>query len=124
MTKEQKPLFEILNTFWNLLKPYAKDEKTYKTIMSDNFKMLVKDRGEKFTDEWYKSTVEIVDYPEKYKGTEYVEFAAELAIAICDYWSFEHRKGKLSYQEFSNYISKPFINEWGRLREKAEEKTT
>lgn len=120
MTKEQKPLFEILNTFWNLMKPYAnkEDEKAYKKIMSDMFNMLVKDRGEKFTDEWYKSTVEFVDYPEKYKGTKYVEFAAELAVAITDYWTFEHHKGKASYHDFSTYVSKAFIDEWERIREK------
>ena len=123
MKKEHKPLFEIINTFWVLLKPYAKgdDEKSYKKIMSDMFNMLIKDRGDKFTDEWYKSTAEIVDYPEKYKGTEYVEFAAELAIAICDYWTCEHRyltDGKrISYHDFASYISRPFINEWERKRE-------
>jgi len=128
MTKEQKALFEILNTFWNLLKPYvnSEDEKAYKKIMTDNFRMLVKDRGEKFTDDWYKSTEELVNYPEKYKGTKFVEFAAELAIAITDYWTFEYRKitehQTATFYDFSEYISKAFINEWGRLREK-EDKT-
>lgn len=129
MTKEQKPLFEILNTFWVLLKPYVKEEdvKTYKTIMSDNFKMLTKDRGEKFTDDWYKSTVEIIDYPEKYRNTKFVEFAAELAMAITDFWTFEYRKTTenhiATYYDFSTYISKAFINEWQRLRENEEETT-
>ena len=109
MTKEQKPLFDILNTFWNLLKPYTKedDEKTYKRIMSDMFKMLIKDRGEKFTDDWYKSTMEIINYPDNYKGTKFVEFAAELAMAICGYWTFEYRKmtedSKPTYQDFTAY---------------------
>lgn len=122
MTNEQKPYFEILNNSWNLLKPYVspEDEKTYKKIMSDNFMMLVKDRGEKFTDEWYKSAAEMVDYPEKYKGTKYVDFAAELAIAISDYWTFEHRKGKATYYDFSSYIAKAFISEWERLRNEKE----
>lgn len=124
MTKEQKPLFEILNTFWVLLKPYVKkeDENTYKSIMSDNFLMLIKDRGEKFTDVWYQSAVEIVNYPEKYKGTKYVDFAAELAIAITDYWTFEHHNGHASHYDFSIHVSKVFINEWERIREK-EDKT-
>ena len=123
MTKEQKPYFELLNNFWSLLKPYVseEDEKTYKKIMTDNFMMLIKDRGEKFTDEWYKSTAEIINYPENYKGTKFVEFAAELAIAITDYWTFEYRKmteeKKPTYQDFTDYISKAFINEWERIRD-------
>ena len=84
--------------------------------MSDSFKMFVKDRGQKFTDEWYRSTVELVDYPEKYKGTKYVEFAAELAIAITDFWTFERHEGEVSYYDFSNFISRAFINEWERIR--------
>lgn len=122
MTKEQKPYFELLNNFWSLLKPYVseEDEKTYKKIMTDNFKMLIKDRGEKFTDDWYKSTAEIINYPDAYKGTKFVEFAAELAIAITDYWTFEYRKMSESktptHQDFANYVSKAFINEWERIR--------
>ena len=122
MTKEQRPLFEILNTFWVLLKPYVKEDdvKTYKKIMSDNFNMITKDRGTKFTDEWYKSISELVDYPEQYRNTKYVEFAAELAIAITDFWTFEYRKvtecKTATYYDFSTYISKAFINEWERLR--------
>lgn len=118
MTKEQKPLFEILNTFWNLLKPYAdaEDEKAYKKIMTDNFTMLVKDRGVKFSDEWYESVSEFVNYPDKYKNTKYVEFAADLAIAITDYWSWEHHKGSADHYDFLVYVSKAFINEWERVR--------
>ena len=79
MTEEWKCYFEIINTFWNLLTPHvnSEDEKAYKRIMTDNFNMLVKDRGGKFTDEWYRSTQELVVYPEKYKNTKYAEFAAE-----------------------------------------------
>lgn len=133
MKKEHKPLFEILNTFWVLLKPYVSEEdaKTYKKIMSDNFTMLIKDRGEKFSDDWYKSAAEMVDYPEKYRNTKYVDFAAELACAISDFWTFEYRKTRthetVTYYDFSTYISKAFINEWERLRgneEKTTEKTT
>ena len=122
MTKEQKPYFEIMNTFWNILKPYAikEDEQTYKKIMSDFFNMLIKDRGKKFTEAWYKSTQEFVDYPDRYKNTKYVEFAAELAIAITDYMTFEykmtHQGERVTYYDFSRYISKAFINEWERIR--------
>ena len=125
MTEEWKCYFEIINTFWNLLKPYvnSEDEKAYKRIMTDIFNMLVKDRGKKFTDEWYRSTTEVVIYPEKFKNTKYAEFAAELAIAITDYWTFEHHKGRVSHYDFSTYISKAFLNEWERLR-KNEEKDT
>lgn len=119
MTEEWKSYFEIINTFWNLLKPHvnSEDENAYKKIMTDNFNMLVKDRGRKFTEEWYRSTQELVVYPEKYKNTKYAEFAAELAIGITDYWTFEHHKGKVGYYDFSTYISKAFIAEWERLRE-------
>ena len=118
LTEEQKPLFEILNNFWNLLKPYVKDDekqKTYKKIMSDIFKMIVKDRGKKYTDEWWESTKEVWDYPEKYKKTEYVDFAADLAVSLMDYWQYAS-KGKTSNYDFSTYISRAFISEWERLR--------
>lgn len=128
MTEEQKGYFEIINTFWNLIKPYvdSEDEKAYKKIMTDNFKMLVKDRGKKFTDEWYKSTDELVVYPEKFKNTKYAEFAAEMSIAITDYWTYEHHKGKADHYDFSSYISKAFIKEWEKVRdeEKNTQKTT
>ena len=121
MTKENKPLFEILNNLWLLVKPYVKDEKPYKQIMTDTFNMMVKDRGERYTDEWWKSVVDTLNYPEKYKGTEYVEFAADLAMAINYFWQFDEkmvRKGeKASYHDFMNYVSKAFINEWGKLRD-------
>lgn len=123
MKKEHKPLFEIINTFWVLLKPYAKgdDEKSYKKIMSDMFNMLIKDRGDKFTDDWYKSTKEIIDYPDNFKGTAYCEFATELAMAMLDYWTCEYRQtanGKaVTYHDFAQYISRPFINEWEKKRE-------
>ena len=128
MTKEQKPYFELLNNFWTLLKPYAskEDEKAYKKIMSDNFLMLTKDRGDMYTDDWYDSTMEIINYPDNYKGTKFVEFAAELAIAITDYWTFEFRKMKESkvptYQDFVNYVSKAFINEWERIKDAGNKK--
>ena len=123
MTKEKKPYFELLNNFWTLLKPYAneQDEKAYKKIMSDNFLMLTKDRGEMFTDDWYESTMEIINYPDNYKGTKFVEFAAELAIAITDYWTFVYRKRtdnkEPTYQDFVNYVSRAFINEWERIHD-------
>lgn len=122
LTKEQEALFEILNTFWNLIKPYvsADDGKVYKKIMSDFFSMLIKDRGEKFTDAWYKSTAEFVNYPDKFKNTKYVDFAADLALSITNYMTFEYKMTqqgkKVSYYDFSRYISEAFINEWERIR--------
>lgn len=132
MTKEQKPYFEILNNCWSLVKPYTSEEdsKTYKKIMTDNFNMMVKDRGERYTDDWWAKIVEVVDYPEKYKGTKYVEFAADLAMAFNYFWQLDEkmvRKGeKASYHDFMTCVSKAFINEWGRVRDEKEtsEKTT
>lgn len=124
MTKEDQAYFEIFNNCWSLLKPYVSDPKTYKLIMSDIFNMMIKDRGEKYTDEWWKSISEVIDYPEKYKRTKYVEFAADLAIAMCDYWQHDESH-KATYYDFMTYISRAFINEWGRLRaEKDKKKTT
>lgn len=117
MDKTCKPYFEILNNFWTLIKPYTskEDEEAYKKIMTDNFKMFTKDRGEKYTDEWWVSIKDVTDYPDKYKGTRYVEFAAELAIAICDYWQQDSFK-KADYYDFLTHVGKAFLNEWERIR--------
>lgn len=117
MNEENKPYFEIFNNFWSLLKPYAKDEKAYKKIMGDIFKMFVKDRGKEYTEEWWESTDDIVEYPERYKGTCYVEFAADLAISICDYWQYASTNKATSY-DFMRFIGSAFIAEWERIRQK------
>ena len=122
MTQEQKTLFEILNTFWNLLKPYIKpeDEKVYKQIMSDEFGLFFKDRGEKYSDEWWDNTRDMIDYPERYKGTKYVDFATELIISFLDYFQYDMkmvRNGdKATYTNFMTFAGKAFISEWERLR--------
>ena len=109
MTQEQKTLFEILNTFWNLLKPYIKpeDEKVYKQIMSDEFGLFFKDRGEKYSDEWWDNTRDMIDYPERYKGTKYVDFATELIISFLDYFQYDMkmvRNGdKATYTTFMTF---------------------
>lgn len=110
----KNPYFEILNNFWTLIKPYANadDAEAYKKIMSDEYRMLTKDRGEKYTDSWWKSTRELVDYPEKFRHTKYCDFAAELAIAIMEYW----QRGK-TYLDFMNLVGEAFLKEWERLRE-------
>lgn len=117
MDRKDKPYFEILNTFWVLLKPYAdkEDEKAYKKIMSDNFFMLTKDRGKKFTDAWWDSTQDVVNYPDKYKGTKYLEFATDLAIAFLDYWQKESRE-ETTHFDYMTYVGRAFINEWERVR--------
>lgn len=122
LNAKQKPLFEILNTFWNLLKPYANvnDAKVYKQIMSDEFGLIFKDRGEKYTDEWWDSTRDLIDYPERYKGTKYVDFAAELTVAFLDYFQFDMKMirdgNKATYYNFMTYVGRAFLSEWERLR--------
>lgn len=118
MTKEQKPFFEILNNFWNLLKPYVNqdDEKTYKKIMSDVFKLFVRDRGDQYTDEWWDTTRDIIDYPDRYNKTKYVDFASDLVIAILDYWQYASKK-KVKNSDFMIYVGKAFVGEWERIRD-------
>lgn len=122
MTKEQKPYFELLNTNWTLLKPYAdeKDLKAYKQIMSDLTGLMFKDRGERYTDEWWDTTRDMIDYPERYRGTKYVDFATELTIGIIDYFQLdmilEKQNKKTSYYDFMNHVCGAFINEWERVK--------
>lgn len=117
MTNEEKPFFEILNNFWSLLKPYVNqdDEKTYKKIMSDVFKLLVKDRGEPYTEEWWDSTKDMINYPDKYKKTKFVDFATDLVISIFDYWQHASKK-QVNKCDFMIYVGKAFVYEWERLR--------
>lgn len=115
----KNPYFEILNNFWTLLKPYANadDAEAYKKIMSDEYRLLTKDRGEKFTDAWWNSTRDIIDYPEKFRHTRYSDFAAELSIAIIDYWQEEQRGREKPYLIFMRFVGEAFIKEWERMRE-------
>lgn len=123
MTREQKPYFEILNNFWNLLKPYVEKEEdveAYKKIMSDEFRLIFKDRGEMYSEGWWNTTRDIIDYPDKYKKTKYVEFCAEFSMSIMDYWQFDERNRRngitSTYYDFMTYAGRAFVNEWERIR--------
>ena len=61
-----------------------------------------------------------MEYPEKYKGTEYVDFAADLAIALLDYWKFDENNKNTTYFNFMTYVGEAFVNEWERLRNEKE----
>lgn len=122
MTKELKDKFEIMNTLWNLIKPYAsqEDEKTYKTIMSDEFKFMAATKGEIHSDEWWESRKGFCDYPEKYRETKFVDFATELCCGIDDYWLYCchcNKNGKeVTDYDFMAKIGKAFVNEWEKIR--------
>lgn len=117
MTKEQNEKFEKLNDCWVLIKPYVKDrEKEYKIIMSDYFKMFfLKRPGEKFSDEWWDSTTDIINYPEKLKGDqELCTFAAELSVSLLDYFRQEQMISnsylkEMTLDDFTAYIGRAFI---------------
>lgn len=113
--KELKSLFEIFNNMWLLVKPYVEDEKPYKKIMSDIFYLTARDRGDKYTEKWWDSTRDLWDYPERYKGTEYVEFATNIVISLMNYWQYASRN-KATHYDFMVHIGKAFVNEWERLK--------
>lgn len=118
LTSENKAAFEIFNNFWLLLKPYANDEETksYKKIMSDIFKLFIKERGNKYTDDWWDTTKDIIDYPDRYNKTKYVDFASDLVIAILDYWQYAS-KNPVNKCDFMIHVGKAFVYEWERIRD-------
>ena len=89
MTAEQQTKFNILNEAWATLEPHIKVKDVYKKIMSDLFKMFFKKRGEQFTDEWWQNAGnEFLDYPKKYWGTPYYNFAEELSMGFLNFWEY------------------------------------
>ena len=127
MTDKQKAQFELVNnSVWLLLKGYVKDDKPYKTVMSEMYKLyLAKDDcKDLISDEWWDDVINgtFMKYPEKYKGTELENFVVDLAIGFCDVWEQE-KKGNTEYWDFYKCISKAFLHEWERLRGEKETKT-
>lgn len=121
MTAKQKAQFELINnSLWLLVKNYIKDAPPYKTIMGDLFNMYCAyDNSDvKFTDAWWEEVIKkFTLYAEKYKKTALEDFAGELALGFCDVWEQE-KKGNADYLTYYSKISRAFIKEWGRLREK------
>lgn len=116
MTKEQKKIFDMLNSCWTLIQPYVKDkEKEYKAVMTEYYKIVTKNRGEKWTDKWMDTFVkDLLDYPESLRGREDIcGFAANLSIAIGDYLY----KTKHTNYDFYKCVSKAFVQEWEQLNE-------
>lgn len=113
---------------WLLLKKYIKDDKPYKEIMKELFKVFVeKDKAEdKFSDSWWESTVDLYNIPEKYKGQDICGFGADLAEGFYQYFLNEERQ-KLEdteeHLEFYRFISEAFLREWWRLRNEKVRKT-
>ena len=120
MDVKHKAQFELVNnSLWLLLKGYVKDDKPYKSIMSELFKLYMNcDMAEnKLSDEWFEeSTKNFMEYPNSHKGTELENFAGDLAIGFCDVWEQE-KKGNKDYLSFYKCVSKAFINEWVRIRD-------
>ena len=127
MTEDQKKKFELINnSLWLLLKAYVKDDKPYKTIMSEFFKGYIEKTklDNKFSDEWWDKVIvhDFMTIADKYKGTEYEDFAARFGMGFCDYWELE-MKNKSNYLEFYKCMSKAFVKEWEKLHGKTEKKT-
>ena len=120
MTDKHKAQFELINeSLWLLLKKYVKDDKPYKEIMKDLFKLYIAyDISEKrFTDEWWEEAIKkFMDYPQKYKDSELKDFAGDLAIGFCDVWEREKKLTIIDNVDFYRCVCKTFLKEWGRLK--------
>lgn len=119
MTDKQKNQFDLINnSLWLLVKGYVTDDKPYKSIMSETFRLFMTYDVEKnkFSDEWWEEvTKKFMDYPQLYKDTKLKDFAGDLGIGFCNYWEREKKK-PVDYVDFYNCISKAFIREWERLK--------
>lgn len=119
MTKEQKTVFDMLNSCWTLIQPYVKDqEKEYKAVMTQYYKIVTNDRGEKWTDEWMDSiTKDLMDYPDTLKDKQDIcGFAAGLTVAVGEYLY----KTKHTNYDFYRCVGKAFVEEWERLNEETD----
>jgi hypothetical protein len=120
MTDKQKAHFELINnSLWLLLKPYVKDEKAYKDVMSEIIKLCFKHEDEKdrYSDEWWIRIKDLWDCPEKFKKNQDVcGFGAEMVIVLNKYFETDSRK-EVSNLEFYQIVSEAFIKEWERLRD-------
>ena len=115
MTDEQKTKFNLLNAAWSLLEPHVTDKETYRTIMGDMFKLCFKKIPDRFSDSWWNKTVDMFfKYADRYKGTEYEDFAGELAIGMSDSYEHESKLNSFSQPTFYRSIERAFINEWER----------
>lgn len=115
MTDEQKIKFNLLNAAWSLLEPHVTDKETYRTIMGDMFKLCFKKIPDRFSDSWWNKTVTMFfKYSDSYKGTEYEDFAGELAIGMCDSYEHESKLNRFSQVIFYKCVERAFINEWER----------
>lgn len=113
MTTEQRIKFDELNKAWSILEPHVKDKDTYRTIMSDLFRMNFKKRGKEYSDEWWKDYVdEFWDYPKRYWDTPYFDFAGELAMGFLNYYE---KRYKLNGCDFEKSIIPAFRKELQRI---------
>lgn len=119
MDAKYKDQFELINnSLWLLIKPYAKDDKKYKNIMSELFKNYMEcDKTKaKFTDEWWEQVGKIYDIPEKHRKDQGLcGFAADLAEGFYSYFKLQNKRD-VSILDFYRTISQPFLNEWERLK--------
>ena len=98
--------FEIINAYWSLIKPYVKDDKKYKKVMSDYLSMM--NKAKKVEDIYVMR-----DYPDRLKDDQVLcGFAADLYLAIYDYYFDDDE----NMYEFANCISDPFIKLWLTLK--------
>ena len=119
MTDEQQNKFNLLNSAWSLLEPHVTDKETYRTIMGDMFKLCFKKIPDKFSDPWWDKTIHLFfDYSDRYKGTEYEDFAAELAMGMCDSYEHESKLKRFSQAMFYKDIERAFVNEWERTEKR------
>lgn len=119
MNDKYKDQFELINnSLWLLIKPYIKDDKPYKNIMSELFTtyMSLDQKKNKYSDEWWESTRALYDCPEKFKDNQNLcGFAAELADTFYELFKLKSRR-EVNISTYYKTISRPFLIEWGRLK--------
>lgn len=113
MTKDQQEKFNTLNAAWAELEPHVKDKETYKKIMGDLFRLFYKKRQDEFSDAWWQEVIdEFLGYGKKYEGTQYGDFAGDLAMGFLNFIEYRH---KLTGVSFDNYVKPAFRKELQRI---------
>ena len=117
MTEEKQKYFNAMNKAWDTLGPHVKEPSNYKKIMSELFNMFFRDIPNKFSDAWWKTTIDMfLDYAKGYYGNPLENFAGELVMGLLNYREHESKLNINSYDMFYKDIEGAFLNERNRIK--------
>jgi len=116
MSGEQKVFFEKMNIAWLELQPCVKDPEPYKKVMNELFKMFFNNIPDKFSDEWWKKTVDnFFRYSKLHYEGLLSDFVGELVMGMLNYREHEQKLNQVSPDIFYNDIVGAYNNERDRI---------